>query len=289
VWRKQRALGWLLVPAPLLYLAFMGVQGRYFGRWLLPIFPLLCLLAALFTLQLADVLARRLPRPRPKPGDTRPRRWPIRGSERGERLPERSPLRAAIVGLLVAGLLAQGLVYSIHSDLVDSRADTRGLTRAWMLAHIPAGTPIVVEPVAPDQWGTRWNKYPSLLSRISPTGELQAGVTGQVGIEDYERTLAPALIGYYEAHGYCWVISGSTESGRAYADPGAVPLAIAYYRALARSGEVVYRASPYARGQGGGRETVPFGFDWSFDYYPLAYDRPGPELTVYRLRGGRCA
>ena len=52
VWRRERALGWLLVPAPLLYLAFMGLQGRYFGRWLLPIFPILCLLAALFALQL---------------------------------------------------------------------------------------------------------------------------------------------------------------------------------------------------------------------------------------------
>jgi hypothetical protein len=33
---------------------------------------------------------------------------------------------------------------------------------------------------------------------------------------------------------------------------------------------------------------VPFNFDWSFDYYPLAYARPGPEMTVYRLTGGAC-
>ena len=45
---RERRLGWLLVPAPLLFLAFMGLQGRYFGRWLLPIFPILCLLAACF-------------------------------------------------------------------------------------------------------------------------------------------------------------------------------------------------------------------------------------------------
>ena len=37
---RERRLGWLLVPAPLLFLAFMGLQGRYFGRWLLPIFPI---------------------------------------------------------------------------------------------------------------------------------------------------------------------------------------------------------------------------------------------------------
>jgi hypothetical protein len=29
---------------------------------------------------------------------------------------------------------------------------------------------------------------------------------------------------------------------------------------------------------------VPFSFDFSFNYYPLQYDRPGPEIDVYRLR-----
>jgi hypothetical protein len=165
-----------------------------------------------------------------------------------------------------------------------------------MLTHVPAGSPIVVEPVAPDEWARerrrslsasgdpyRWNKYPSLRSRIL-NGTLTTGASRLVGIEEYERTLAPALIGYYEAHRYCWVVSGSTQSGRAFADPGVVPQAIAYYRELARAGEVVYRASPYARGRG----PVAFGFDWSFDYYPLAYHRPGPQITVYRLHGGGC-
>jgi hypothetical protein len=280
VWWRERALGWVLVPAPLLYLAFMGLQGRYFGRWLLPIFPILCLLAALAALQLCDALVRLAAR-------ARAGRSPGEGG--AVNAGGRTPLRVGLTALLVAALLAQGLFYSVHSGQVLARADTRNETRAWMLAHIPAGTPIVVEPVAPDVWGTRWNKYPSLLLRISSTGALEPAAGAQVGIEDYERTLAPALIGYYRAHGYCWVISGSTESGRARADPREVPLAIAYYRALARAGEVVYRASPYAPGEGGGRESVPFDFDWSFDYYPLAYDRPGPEMTVYRLHGGRCA
>ena len=133
----------------------------------------------------------------------------------------------------------------------------------------------------------RWNKYPSLLSRIAPDGALQPS-THEVGIEEYERTLSPALIGYYERHGYCWVLTGSTQSDRAFADPRAVPEAVAYYRALAQQGEVVDRASPYAQGKGGGRESVPFDFDWSFDYYPLAYHRPGPTMTMYRLHGGRC-
>ena len=73
--------------------------------------------------------------------------------------------------------------------------------------------------------------------------------THLVGIEDYERTLSPQLIGYYKAHGYCWVLTGSTESGRALADPSAVPNAVAYYRALARDGRLVFTSSPYGRGE----------------------------------------
>ena len=34
---------------------------------------------------------------------------------------------------------------------------------------------------------------------------------------------------------------------------------------------------------------VRFNFDWSFDYYPRAYERPGPAVLVYRLQGGACA
>ena len=29
---------------------------------------------------------------------------------------------------------------------------------------------------------------------------------------------------------------------------------------------------------------MPLHFDWSFDYYPDEYVRPGTEVTVYRLR-----
>ena len=318
VWGRERVLGWVLVPAPIVYLAFMGAEGRYFGRWLLPIFPILCLLAAMFALQLVDRIARRADRCargrdsgvsgdlghpstgssipaglraaapsrrlRPKPGDTR-----LWGA---------SPFRLALTTVLVAVLLAQGLVYSIHSGKTLARADTRNLTREWMVAHIPPGAKIVAEPVEPEEWaretepGTitahnpfRWGLYPALARRVTAAGAIApAYIEPEVGLEDYETTLYPQLIDFYEQAGYCWVIVGSTESGRAYADPREVPHAIAYYRALARRGEVVYRASPYARGQG----PVAFGFDWSFDYYPLAYERPGPTMTVYRLRGGRC-
>jgi hypothetical protein len=266
VWRRERALGWLLVPAPLLFLLFMGAQGRYFGRWLLPIFPIVCLLAAFFVLELARSIGERRPR-----------------------------LRTAVIVVAVAAVCAQGLVYSVHSSLVLSRADTRNITRSWMVANVPAGSRIVVEPLVPNAWVTdigaaaaggepRWLKYPSLRAVINPANGTPEPEARKVRPEDYERTLSPALIAYYEQQGYCWVVSGSTQAGRAFAEPRAVPQAIAYYQTLARQARVVYRSSPYRPGEG----PVAFGFDWSFDYYPLAYERPGPQMTIYRLSGGRC-
>jgi hypothetical protein len=73
-------------------------------------------------------------------------------------------------------------------------------------------------------------------------------------------------------------VTGSNQYGRAYADPKAVPQAIRYYDELKRQADLVYRVRPYtARG-------IPFSFDFSFNYYPLQFDRPGPEIAVYRLR-----
>jgi Dolichyl-phosphate-mannose-protein mannosyltransferase len=305
VWRRERALGWMLVPAPLLYLAFMGAQGRYFGRWLLPVFPILCLLAAFFALQLARTAARftqrffeqRTPPAERLPSTTHPSTTHPAPSASQPPGAGRVSL-VAFTALAVLALCAQGVLYSVHSGLVLSRADTRALTRAWMVAHIPAGTPVVVEPVVPDEWvqdvghptlttpdGDRWPKYQSLLSVIDAAGALRPEESHVVTLENYELTLSPALIPYYEREGFCWVVSGTDESGRAFADPPRAPHAVAYYRALARQGTVVYHVSPYARGA----HPVAFNFDWSFDYYPLAYRRPGPEMTVYRLRGGRCA
>ena len=54
---------------------------------------------------------------------------------------------------------------------------------------------------------------------------------------------------------------------------------------------VVSRAAPRSATDAletAGAGPVDFNFDWSFDFYPLAYHRPGPTMTIYRLHGGRC-
>jgi hypothetical protein len=252
----------LLVPAIVAYLAFMGLQGRYFGRWVMPIVPLICVLAAAAATAGADFAARARPR----------------------------LCRGLLVGAAVV-LCGQGLLYSVHSGLVNARADTRTQARVWMLAHIPAKARIVVEPIAPNSsrppnnWAGRWSAFPDFLTHLGPRGILYVLAGKEIKLENYERTLSPALVGLYERDGYCWVVTGSTQEGRALANRRAVPRALAYYAALAAQGTRVFVASPYAPGT----SMLPFNFDWSFDYYPISYVRPGPLVTIWRLHGGACA
>ena len=297
VWVRDRRLGWLLTPMVIAYLAFMGTEDRYFGRWLMPLLPVACVLAAFFALTLVGAFARALARTR-SPADASQRRAARR---RG------ALVVASASGLAAVALLAQGTIYSIHADAVLARGDTREEARKWMLAHIPAGARIVLEPVVPQAWlheapalgplavhysaragRQRWSEYPWLLALIEPA---RAGgsthwriVRHYERVEDYEYTLTPALIDYYEQQGYCWVITSSIQSGRAAANPREARAALAYYSALAKRAQLVHRVSPYAEGSA----PVPFSFDWSFDYYPLSYSLPGPEMRVYRLRGGSC-
>jgi hypothetical protein len=269
--RRRWTLAAILVLAPVGFLVFMGEQQRYFGRWLMPVFPLVSVLAAYAAGELVRWARRLVPA---VPG-------------------------AAWGAIVAAVLLGQSVVSVVRDDRVLSRPDTRNLTRAWMVAHVPAGSKVVVEPVVPASWvadigrslpwtreGDRWYQYPTWLSTIGRDGRpLPGGRRRYVVVDEYERVLRPSLIGAYERRAYCWVVVGSLQQGRALVQPRDAPGAIAYYRALARDGRLVHRVSPFARGA----RPVPFGFDWSIDYYPSAYRRPGPVMSVYHLTGGRCA
>jgi len=241
---RDRARALVLVPAPLLLILFLGIQDRFFARWILPVYPLLCLLAAW-----AAIEALR-----------------------------RTPAPALIAGAL---LCAQGLVFSIHNDLVLSRPDTRALARAWMVDNIPEATKVVIEPIAPDAWAMDVG-HPSRRTRTGHRWEKwrTSNFRGRrVKLEDYERTLSPAMLDRYARDGYCIVVTGSIQKGRAFADPEAVPRAVAYYRALGARSELLYRVSPLR----GGRRVGEFSFDSSYNSYPLSYARPGPEIEVRRL------
>jgi len=117
-WR--RAL--LLIAFPLFIYLFLGAQGRFFGRWLMPAYPMLCVLCGYGVVALAGALGRR------------PRR------------------AAALVAGLAALACAQGALASIHVDAVLGRTDTREQARRWLGANLPDRAPVVVEPFVPASW-----------------------------------------------------------------------------------------------------------------------------------------
>lgn len=261
--REDRKKATLLVPAPILYILYMGgMQYRYFGRWLLPIFPFLILLAVHGGARLLSYLSAR-----------------------------RADMAPVFAAILVAGLVGQGLVHSIHGDLVLRRTDTRQLAFDWVLDNVPHDERMMLESGVQGQWSTRvrnegiserpgFTSLRKLLARELgvPPKELPLG-------EDYVASLEPELIDMYLRLGVCWVVTEGMTFGRAYAEPEKVPDAIAYYRRLHSEAGLVQRFSPFDRGA----RPVPFNFDWSNNYYPLRFHRPGPEVNLYRLSSGRCS
>ena len=152
-----------------------------------------------------------------------------------------------------------------------------------------SGTKIVVEPIAPDQWATdAGHRCSTTAAGPAPATAGTSGATSRSCFFNGKlrksrrrarwsssRTTSartrPALIGSYARGGYCWVVTGSTQYGRAYADPQEVPDALALLR-RAQAARPTWSSSvaPTASAK-----RVPFSFDYSFNYYPLATTGPG--------------
>lgn len=242
--RRDPRKALMLVAFPLVLWLVLGGQGRFFGRWLLPAYPMLAILAAYG----AVWLARAVPLPRWAP----PRAW-----------------RPALVAVLAAALCAQGVFASVHIARVQARADTRELAHEWLYAHVPAGSRIVVEPFIPEDFLT-------VGGRTDPDRYVRWPVRRPY--QAYEKKLTPGVIDLYRRGGYCWVVAGSTQKQRGLKE--GLPGATAYYRRLDAESAEKLVFSPYSPGA----DPVEFNYDLSFNYLPRAYRRPGPLIEIHRLR-----
>ena len=209
---RHRRLGLLLAPAPMLLFLYLGDQSRFFARWMLPVYPIGCLLAAW---GVPVALATRAARP---------------AGARGRRA------RRAV--------LAQGLVFSVHNDVVLARADTRMLVRDWMVENIPAGRKVVVEPVLPDQWATdaghpRRHPHRHPLEQVAHVAlvrrqrhAITCGACRVVKLEDYERTTRPGARRLLRARRLLLGRDGLDAVRPRLRGPADVPHAIRYYDEL---------------------------------------------------------
>ena len=141
--RRRLAMALVLLPAPIAFIIFMGDQQRFFGRWLMPIFPIVALLGAYGAVELV--------------------RW-----ARAARDTSRRSLAGAVADDRRCS--AQSVATAIHNDAVLSRPDTRNLTRAWMVAHVPAGTQGRDRAGRPRQLGDRRRPVAALRPRAARAG-----------------------------------------------------------------------------------------------------------------------
>jgi hypothetical protein len=231
----------LLIVFPVALFIYLSLQVRWFGRWLLPAYPSLALLAGV---AIAWV-ARRVPRGRVAQG-----------------------FALALVGLAV---MALPIYADVRTARLLGRTDTRQTARDWLVAHYPKRLRVVIEPAVP----ARFYRVADAPGRKQFIRGFIRDITDTH--EDYGSTLSPATVDQYRRAGFCLVMTMSLIRGRS--QNAHFKLALAYYDRLERESKLVYHGSPYKTGA----KPVKFNFDLSYNYYPSAFARPGPEIWIYKL------
>jgi hypothetical protein len=246
--RRDRARLALLLIFPVALFLYLSFQSRFFGRWLLPVYPALALLAGYAFVRGLDAVRARAPR----------LQWPA-------------------VAAAAAVLLWQPLAADARSMAVLGNTDTRAIAREWLADHYPHGLRVVIEPAVPERyyWQVRAGR-PQRSDRSQFVNEIIRDIR-EDHIE-YGRTLDPGVIDRYRRLGYCMVMTFDLIRGRAAAADDR--RALAYYDRLERESDVVYAVSPYRADE----DPQDFSFDLSYSYYSPAYERPGPEVRIHRLR-----
>jgi hypothetical protein len=248
--REAIVLGSLIV----LYYLYMGSQSRFYARWMLPLYPALAILAAYAIAQIRQ---------------------------------------RVLFGVLVALAVIPSTFLVVRNALVLGREDTRTIARDWLVANVPQGTKVAFEPIAPTEWygvtpgggpkadpARQWERFNRTQAIITELRKQFRGAGYPANFQNYERTLSPAMLDVYRREHVCWIVSGSSQYGRAQAESYRVPQALKYYKALRQQADVAFRASPVNAGDKLPRYQV----DKSFNYIESAYHRPGPEMIVYKLR-----
>ncbi|HEU4974019.1 MAG TPA: glycosyltransferase family 39 protein [Baekduia sp.] len=186
-------------------------------------------------------------------------------------VPARPPVRAVALAALLAVAVVQPVLADVRTGTLLGREDTRAQTRDFLERTLPPQARIVVEPAVPE--GFFAGRFTEGFGPPPKTDVNHAGSPTR-----FIRQLRPARIDRYRQAGFCVVVVMSLVHDRAVGGPG--HRADRYYRRLQRESEVLFHASPYRAGAA----PVPFDFDMSTHlYYPRAYERPGPDVTVYRL------
>ena len=177
-----------------------------------------------------------------------------------------------------------------------SRAPTRATWRApgWSTTCRPARK-IVVEPVVPDAWAQRHRppvpghrqrralvKFPTSRSNIADDGSIDPGAGADRQHRGLRAHALPRADRPLRAEG---LLLGGQSARRSAGARRPSPTTCRRRSPTTASSSAAPTSSTRPRPYRKGAKPGEFNFDWSFDFYPLAYDRPGPVMPVYRLQG----
>jgi hypothetical protein len=254
--RRDRVRGIALILFPVALYLYMGTQTRYFGRWLLPMYPVIALLAGVGIVRLVQLIP-----------------WRNR------------VFQGAVVASVAALVLLQPVLADVRTMRVLGKEDTRQQARDYLVENYPQSLRAVIEPAVPTSFyriaRSKSGKRQFVRGFIRDIRRA-ANVDAPDGTSlTYAATLNPGVIDQYRQKGFCLVVTMSLIRGRA--ENAKVPQALAYYDRLERESKLVYSATPFQKGA----KPEPLHFDFSYNYYPEAYERPGPQINVYRLNNCR--
>jgi 4-amino-4-deoxy-L-arabinose transferase-like glycosyltransferase len=252
--RRDRVRGLMLLIFPVALYVYMSSQTRYFGRWLLMMYPVLAILAGVAVVWVAAHVRGR-------------HAWALSG------------VAAAV---LTVAILIQPLAADVRTSNVLGRQDTRRFARDWLVAHYPDRLRIVAEPAVQDDYlkkpGGHQNGRRQFVTGFIRDLQRQQAIQAPLGADTtYAASLRASNIDEYRKAGFCLVMTNSLTRGRA--ENARVPNALAYYQRLERESTLLFHATPFKPG----RKPVPLNFDLSYNYYPTAYYRPGGIVDIYRL------
>ena len=208
LWRRA-PLDLLLAPYVVIYFAYISTWKELADRYLLPIVPLLILLAVRCSLEVVAV----------RPGARR--------------------LIAPVIGVLLAVGLMAPLANSLRFDRGLSGTDVRARAKTWVEGHLPAGSTIAAESYGPPLVAARDQRYYRAAGLTTPAFHLVRFRLPGPGVRDRRRD-----IGWLRARRVNYVIVSSTVYDRVFAAARRYPELVAFYRRLAQQGQLLTTLRP---------------------------------------------
>jgi len=113
---KKQVQGLLIIVFLLIYFIFLGRAPYYASRYLVPLLPLMCVLAALGTKEVVYLISKR-----------------------------DDKVKALIYVIAFVLLIIQPAAYSIRHNYLLTQTDTRTIAKEWIEDNLPAGTGIAID------------------------------------------------------------------------------------------------------------------------------------------------